>query len=336
MATIKDIAVKAGVSIAAVSRVLNFDETINVSAGTKKKIFQAAEELNYTTLRERKSKKQDNIKIGIVYWYYDKEELEDPYYLSIRMSIEKCCLDEHISFVRINKNEQYDKIEKLDGVIAIGKFGENDINKFKKLSNNIVFVDSSPNEDIYDSVVIDFRKAVTRALNYLTKLGHKNIFYIGGQEYVDDGKRKIKDYREETFKEFMERSGSFNERSILLGSFTHADGYKLMKDILLENNLPTAIFAASDSLAIGAYKAITEAGLSIPEDISIIGFNDIPAAKYMTPGLSTIKVYKDFMGETAVDLILERLKNGRLINKKVVIPTKLIIRESCKEVKKDA
>ena len=88
MATIKDIAAKAGVSIATVSRVLNFDEAINVSDSTKKKIFEIAEQLDYVTLRERKSKKQDFLNIGIVHWYSDKEELEDPYYLSIRMGIE--------------------------------------------------------------------------------------------------------------------------------------------------------------------------------------------------------------------------------------------------------
>ena len=102
-----------------------------------------------------------------------------------------------------------------------------------------------------------------------------------------------------------------------------------MKEALLKKNPQMAFFIASDSMAIGAYKAIIESGFSIPNDISIIGFNDISTAKYMTPALSTVKVYTDFMGETAVDLILERMKNERAICKKVVIPTKLIIRESC-------
>lgn len=329
MATIRDIAAKAGVSIATVSRVLNFDETINVSDGTKKKIFEIAEQLDYVTLRERKSKKQDFLNIGIVYWYSDKEELEDPYYLSIRMGIEKRCLDEHIYFTRVNKGDKYDKLENLDGIVAIGKFASCDIEKFNISTSNIVFVDSSPNEELYDSVVIDFRKAVTSALGYLISLGHKDIFYIGGEEYINDGKDKVKDYREETYIDYMQNIGSYNSSNMLLGNYTPADGYRLMKEALSKKNPLRAFFIASDSMAIGAYKAVIEAGLSIPKDISIIGFNDISTAKYMTPALSTIKIYTDFMGETAVDLILERLKSERTISKKVVIPTKLIIRESC-------
>jgi LacI family transcriptional regulator len=333
MATIKDIASKSGFSIATVSRVLNFDETINVSESTKKKIFEIAEELEYVTPRERRNKKQEYINIGIVHWYSDKEELEDPYYLSIRIGVEKKCQNESIYFTRINKDDKYDKFESFDGIVAIGKFGDADIVKFDKLANNIVFVDSSPNEDKYDSVVVDFRKALISALDYLTSLGHKEIVYIGGEEYINNGKDKIKDYREETYREYMKSIGRYDGNNVLLGSFTHADGYRLMKQELLKKQTKTAFFMSSDSMAIGAYKAVIEAGLNIPKDISIIGFNDISTAKYMTPALSTVKVYTDFMGETAVDLLLERLKNGRTICKKVIIPTKLIIRESCKDIK---
>ncbi|MDP4089627.1 MAG: LacI family DNA-binding transcriptional regulator [Bacillota bacterium] len=332
MATIKDIAARAGVSIAAVSRVLNFDETINVSDSTKKKILEAAEELNYIPLRERKNRKKDYINLGIVHWYSDKEELEDPYYLSIRMGIEKHCADEHVFFVRINKGEKYEKLESLDGIIAIGKFGDKDIEGFRKLTTNIVFVDSSPDEDLYDSVVIDFRKAVTGVLDYLTSLGHKEIYYMGGEEYVNEGTTKVKDYRLETYRDYMEEIDLYSSDNVLLGRFTHADGYRLMREALLQGRKPSALFIASDSMAIGTYKAIMEAGLSLPGDISVIGFNDISTAQYMIPALSTVKVYKDFMGETAVDLILERLKNERAISKKIIVPTRLIIRESCRSL----
>lgn len=329
MATIKDIAEKAEVSIATVSRILNFDETISVSEGTKKKIFQIADELNYVTPRKRRNSKQEYKKIGIVHWYSDKEELEDPYYLSIRIGVERKCEEEQIHFTRINKGDKYDSFEKFDGIIAIGKFGEMDIEKFDSLTSNIVFVDSSPDENKYDSVVIDFRKAVKSALDYLASLGHKDITYIGGEEYINEGKDKIVDYREETYKDYMKSIGKYDSKNMLLGSFNLADGYRLMKEALLKKKSGRAFFIASDSMALGAYKAVIEAGVNIPKDISIVGFNDISTAKYMTPTLSTVKVYTDFMGETAVELILERLKSGRSICKKVIIPTKLIVRESC-------
>ncbi|KZL90989.1 LacI family DNA-binding transcriptional regulator [Clostridium magnum] len=332
MATIKDIAEKAEVSIATVSRILNFDETISVSENTKKKIFEIADELNYITPRKRKNKKQEYKNIGIVHWYSDKEELEDPYYLSIRIGVERKCEEEHINFTRINKGDNYDKFEKFDGIVAIGKFGDIDIAKFDRLTSNIVFVDSSPHENKYDSVVIDFRKAVNSALDYLVSLGHKDIIYIGGEEYINDNKDKIVDYRTETYRDYMKSIGSYDSNNMLLGRFSHADGYRLVKEFLLKKNRQIAFLIASDSMAIGAYKAVMEAGLNIPKDISIVGFNDISTAKYMTPALSTVKVYTDFMGETAVELILERLKNGRSICKKVIIPTKLMVRESCSKL----
>jgi len=329
MATIKDIAEKAEVSIATVSRILNFDETISVSENTKKKIFEIADELNYVTPRKRKNNKQEYKKIGIVHWYSDREELEDPYYLSIRIGVERKCEEQQIHFTKINKGDKYDSLEKLDGIVAIGKFGDMDIAKFDSLTSNIVFVDSSPDENKYDSVVIDFTKAVKGALDYLVSLGHKDITYIGGEEYINEDKDKIVDYREEAYKDYMKSIGNYDSNNMLLGSFNHADGYRLMKEALLKKKPHRAFLIASDSMAIGAYKAVIEAGLNIPKDISIVGFNDISTAKYMTPALSTVKVHTDFMGETAVELILERLKNGRSICKKVIIPTKLMIRESC-------
>ncbi|SHE73282.1 LacI family DNA-binding transcriptional regulator [Clostridium fallax] len=325
MATIKDIAEKASVSIATVSRVLNYDESLNVADETKKRIFEAAEELNYVTIKERKGRKNTHT-IGIIHWYSDKEEIIDPYYLSIRMAIDRCCSKNLIKFLKIDDMENFN--ENLDGIIAIGKFGDGEISKIRKLSKNIVFVDSSPDENLYDSVVIDFRKAVNEVMEYLTSLGHTKIAYIGGEEFVDKGKKQVLDYRQQTYIEFMEKRNLSFKDFIKLGKFTPASGYELMKKFLQNKNRPTAYFIANDSMAIGAYKAISEAGLKIPNDISIIGFNDISTAQFIIPPLTTVKVYTEFMGETAVDLIIERIKKDREISKKVIIPTKLIKRDS--------
>ncbi|MBU5593364.1 LacI family DNA-binding transcriptional regulator [Clostridium sp. MSJ-4] len=332
MATIKDIAAKSGVSISTVSRVLNFDESLNVPDTTKKRVFEAAEELNYTRKKEKKTKAMKGTKLAIVHWYSEKEELGDPYYLSIRIGVEKKCDEESIQTIRLNKEENYNNIESVDGVIAIGKFGREEIDFISQISNNIVFVDSSPDEDQFDSVVIDFKKAMIEGLDYLISLGHKNIGYIGGEEFINKGREKVKDYREITYIEYMRSKGMFNEEFISLGSFTHADGYNIMKKMLKLKEVPTAFFLSNDTMAIGAYKAIIEEGLKIPEDISIIGFNDISTAKYLVPSLSTIKVYTEFMGESAVELMLEKLRTDREINKKVIIPTKFLIRESCRKI----
>jgi len=101
-----------------------------------------------------------------------------------------------------------------------------------------------------------------------------------------------------------------------------------MKEALEKPDRPTAFFLGNDSMALGAYKAISEAGLDIPNDISIIGFNDLPGSKYMVPSLTTIRVYQDYLGQAAVDLLLESIGSNREFRKKVVIPVKLMERDS--------
>ena len=145
MATIKEIALKAGVSSSTVSRVLNFDDSINVLEKTKNKIFEVAEDLNYITVKKRK-KKNNNYTIGLIQWFTDKEEINDQYYLSIRNGIERKCANNLIRVERLFTEVEYDKLDYIDGVIAIGTYSESEIKKIKKFSSKIVFVDSSPKD----------------------------------------------------------------------------------------------------------------------------------------------------------------------------------------------
>ncbi|MBU5593251.1 LacI family DNA-binding transcriptional regulator [Clostridium sp. MSJ-4] len=328
MATIRDIAERAGVSLATVSRVLNYDETLNVSDITRKKVFEIAQELEYVTTKERKGKKP-TLRIGIVKGYSDREEIEDTYYLFIRHSIEGILQEEKIEYLNIEKEEKDHKAKNLDGIIAIGGFTDKEVRRLVNTNSNIVFVDNCPEEGDYDCVVVDMKRAVKKALDYLTSLGHESIGFIGGRDYTEQGEIED-DIREKAYYKYMKSKDMLHEDFIRLGKFTPGSGYRLMKEILDNGRYPTAFFIANDSMAIGAYKAILEKGLKIPEDISIIGFNDISTAQYIVPPLTTMKIYTEFMSETAVQLLMERIKDERKISKKVIVPTKLIIRESCK------
>lgn len=333
MTTIKDIATQAGVSITTVSRVLNFDDTLNVTDTTKQRIFEVAEELNYIKKKEKNIKKS-TYKIAIANWYTEKEEVLDPYYLSIRMAIENKCASENIEVIKLSPFfTTYTK--EIDGIIAIGKFGHKEIEKIRLVSGNIVFVDSSPESEVYDSVVCDFKYATINALNYLEGLGHKNIGFISGEEYINEGKDIFVDRRERTYKEEMCARGIDYKAILYLGQFTPQSGYELMKKALGDKNNVTAYILANDSMAIGSYRAISEAGLRIPEDISIVSYNDNINAQFIVPALTTVRIHMEFMGETAVDLMIEKLKSEREIAKKIVIPTKLIKRDSCCTVKKE-
>ena len=152
MATLKEIANVVGVSVGTVSRVLNNDSTLSVGDETKIKIFNVAEEMQYKTLKQRKSSdksKTNKLRVGIVEMYNPKEQLEDPYYLLLRSVVDKECFENEIEVVNLYKNnEEYRFIgeEFINGIIAIGKFDKSEIKSLNKLSENIVFLDSSPDD----------------------------------------------------------------------------------------------------------------------------------------------------------------------------------------------
>ncbi|MCU9615138.1 LacI family DNA-binding transcriptional regulator [Caldibacillus lycopersici] len=329
MTTIKDIAEKAGVSIATVSRVLNYDTSLSVSNETRKRIFEVAEELSY---KKKSIKKGESFstKIAVVHWYTENEELEDLYYLSIRYGIENRCRQQNIEVTKYFYDHLDDsKMESPHGIIAIGKFSEAQVNHLTTFSENIVFVDSNPKEDFYDSVVIDFEKVTMKIVDYLLNKGHAKIGYIGGRETYKDQSATIVDLREKTFRSYLQEKSLYDESSVYIGSFTINDGYSLMKQAINEHGdqLPTAFFAGNDLLAIGAIKALLEENISVPGRVNMIGINDISVSKHIFPALSTVRVHTEAMGETAVDTLLERIA-GRTIPKKIYIGTELVIRDS--------
>ncbi len=325
MATIKDIADKAGVSSATVSRVLNHDETLNAQEETKKRIFEIAEEMEYELPVHKKRKKK--LKIGVFYSYSPEEELEDPYYLCIRLAIEKKLETEKYKKIEITIDASSEMIHNIDGVICSGTFSESMVSTIKSWKKPAIFIDGSPDGSTFDSIVVDYNNAVIHALDCLIENGHSKIGYIGCSEYDKDG-RKLVEPRTTQFVKYMSSKGLLNAEYMKTGEYHPKYGYQLLKELYKEENLPTALFAANDSIAVGCYRAAYELNLKIPEDISIIGFNDIPTAKYMTPPLTTIRVYMEFMGEKAVQQLADKILSERKISMKLVIPTKLQIRGS--------
>ena len=141
------------------------------------------------------------------------------------------------------------------------------------------------------------------------------------------------DERMVTYKKYMERIGEFSPALVRVGNFTPEDGYVLCREILEGKEKPTAIFANNDSLAVGCYRAVSEKGLRIPEDVSIVGYNDIAVANYLVPPLTTVRLHMELLGEEAVRLLRERITSSREIGLKVIVPAKLIVRGSADRVK---
>ncbi|MBM7587219.1 LacI family transcriptional regulator [Bacillus pakistanensis] len=330
MATIKDIADLAQVSITTVSRVLNYDETLNVSPETRKRVFEAAEELAYKMVPKKKTKPKK--KIGLYYSFSLEEELVDTYYLSIRVSLEKKLKSNGFELYRVGKNDTKKSLKKIDGMICLGTFKKEDIHFIKELDKICVFVDSNPDSSLFDSVVIDFNSATTSALHYLIELGHKDIGFIGGIDTDMFGNR-FKDLRQDVFESYLKERKLYKEEYVRIGGYNPKDGYTISKEMLRNAHRPTALFVANDTIAVGCYKAAYELGVKIPDELSIVGFNDVAASQYMVPPLTTIKLYTEVMGETAVDLLFERISTRREVCKKVIIHTKLIERESTRSLK---
>ena len=319
LATLKEIAKEVGVSVATVSRVLNNDANISVSDETKIKIFNVAEEMQYKTLKQRKIDnivEKNKIRVGIVEMYDPSEQLEDPYYLLLRSVVDKECFENEIQVVNLYKNnEEYKYIgeDPIDGIIAIGKFSKKEIKILSEINENIVFLDSSPDEINYDSVKINFKLGTTMALDYLIKLGHEKIGFIGSFKTLDDYKAKSLDKRLEFYKLYMKSKNLYNETYIIdTEEVTSIDGYNKTKNFILNNNdLPTAFFVSTDTIATGALRALYECNIKVPDEISIVGFNDLIASQHTIPPLTTVRVHIENMANAAIDLILERILKNR-------------------------
>ncbi|MBO0454116.1 LacI family DNA-binding transcriptional regulator [Candidatus Enterococcus murrayae] len=327
MATIRDIAKMAGVSPATVSRVLNYDQELSVAQETKQRIFEVAEELNYT--KHKRANKIGRAVIRLVQWYDEAEELADLYYLSIRLGIEKKAEEFNIQIRRESLTELSDT--QVSGTIALGKFDAEQIRQLKHIDENLLLVDFDGMNMGLNSLVVDFDQSLDLVIDHFIRQGHQKIGILSGEEKTKHNLQPIEDPRLIAFKLKMKQINLYRPEFTMTAPFSMEAGKKVMADFLANaHELPNALFASSDALAVGAMQAIQAAGLRIPEDISVVGFNDVSVAKYVSPALSTIKVETEWMGELAILTILELAKEFSPVPRKIMLGTKLIQRESSK------
>jgi LacI family transcriptional regulator len=290
-------------------------------------VFEAAEALSY---KKGQSRKMAGAKIAILSWYNEKEELDDLYYMSIRIGVENECQTNGMQCIKYTYNSLSSmQNEDIQGMVAIGKYSSEQVKKLQQITDHIVFVDSSPNEEAFDAVVVDLKKATEKVLKHFIEKGHERIGYLGGYESLVYDTAQTEDLRDRAFKDYMDTAGMLDERYIYLSSFTVDEGYALMQKAIAEHGdeLPTAFFVGNDPMAIGCLKALHENGIPVPARVNLISINDISVSKFVYPSLSTVKIHTELMGETAVGLLLEQIA-GRKVPKKIYVGTELIIRES--------
>lgn len=313
--TIKDIAAIVGVSIATVSRVLNQDETMSVNDNTRRKIFATAEQLGYKKHRRANGKSKKQRRVVIVQWYTERQELQDLYYYSIRTGIERRLEELGYAITRVFNDSSNADIEGADGIIAVGKFSSEQVRTLGKFNKHTVFVDSDTLSAGFTCVMPDFINSVTGVIDHFLHHKQTNIGMIAGEEYNADKSAKLADRRYYTFRNYLTEWKLYNPKNMYIGSFTTSDGYRLMKQAIKDHprDLPQAFFAANDSLAIGALRALQEAGIKVPEQVSLISFNDTAIAKQVFPQLSAVTVFTEQMGSTAAE-IMDRELNGRQVS----------------------
>lgn len=332
MTTIKDIAQKAGVSSATVSRVLNNDQNLSVSPETRQRILAAAETLNYQK-KERKSapKQKQKSRIAILEWYTQEEELEDLYYYAIRQGIEKEAHALGYEVDRIYRGESLKNIQAVEGMIALGKFSPQEIKQLEEVSPHLVFVDSDTLTQGHSCVMTDFSYGVRASIEHFLGQGLIQIGMLTGQEYTSDRQQALFDPRLRIFQELLRQKDLYREEFVKIGNFTTASGYQMTQELLAneKKKLPQALFIASDALAVGALRALQEADIKVPQELQIISFNDTSIAKYVYPPLSSVTVYTEEMGKQGLQLLHQQItKQAPAMPIMVTLATQLTLRES--------
>ncbi len=323
MVTLKQIANTVGVSTATVSRVLNFDPSLSVTAAKRQAIIEAAEALNYATPRARRARQTGLRKVALVHFLRPDQELIDPYYVALRLGIESRCQALHCETVKSYHTETMPEptlLQSVDGVIAIGPYDQAAIGWLERYSRRLVFADFIPPGDDCDAVQSDLPLATRKLLKELTEMGYSRIGFAGWME--DGSSDPYAEIRCRSYIEWMRAFARFDPKICLTKQSvernTEQTGHQLGLKLMGQRHPPDAIVTCNDNIAIGVYRAVRELGLSIPEDVAVASFNDIPAAQFVHPPLTTVRLPAEEIGETAVELLLQRVR-GRALAQHIII-----------------
>lgn len=327
MATIKEIAEIVGVSSAAVSRVLNYDEGISVSEETREAIFATAEKIGYK--KKVIYPKIENV--ALLYFTDNEDELEDVFYRGVREEVIKQAKKMNIRLQIYDRRDGMSVIPRdLNAFIAVGWLTRKEINQLYKICPRGVFIGTSPDEKLFDAVRPNMDSFVTQMVDYFVEKGHKKIGFIGGSDRnIDTGKPSM-DIREWSFRQSVAYYHCLEEEYILISEkFTVDEGYRMGKELLKKSSLPTALCIASDTLAVGVLQALNEKGIQVPEQMALFSINDVNIAKYLSPPLSTIHIDIPCICETALDLLRNRVLYGGKVTKLIFVNGIPIFRKSC-------
>ncbi|MBR5356373.1 MAG: LacI family DNA-binding transcriptional regulator [Lachnospiraceae bacterium] len=337
-ATLRDVAEHAGVSKATVSYILNGSNK-TITKETRERVEKAIKELNYipnlgaVSLTSKCSKL-----IGVVVPQTEPgSELmfKNSFYSEILSSIEYHArvLGYHIIISASDVNESYMKLvveRNLDGVIVIGMYPDDFYKQFKKIEVPVVLIDSYCVDEYFHNIRIDDELGEYISTKYVLDHGHKKVAIVSGMRHENGVvQKRIDGYK----KALIEKGLPFDESLIFEGDVNYEFGVEAAKKIVASNKDITAIVTTADALAIGVIKGMAQLKKSIPNDYSIVGFDDLEVSAFLPVGLTTVKQDIAKKGELAVELLAKSMENPSFESQDIVLPVGIVERESVLNIK---
>jgi len=329
--TIKDVAKKANVSITTVSRVINKIEGYT-NEETKKRILKVIEELDYKPNALARSLVTKRTKtIGLIL-----PDISNPFFPSIAKSVEDLVNELGYNLILCNS---YDDTEKeanyinvlkekcVDGILLSSKQTKDKYDIYKD-DIPMVFIDRKPEVEVKYGVFVDNYNGAYNATKHLIDLGHRSIACITGPKNINTTIERLRGYKDALIDNHIE----CDETIIKSNDYAIEGGYEAAKDLIKNHNI-TAIFTHDDLMACGVYKAAKELSYKIPDDISVVGFDDITLVEFLDPPLTTIKQPTEDIGKVSVEILMDLIENNKIQGKIISLDTELIVRESTKNIK---
>lgn len=328
--TIADVAKAAGVSTSTVSYVMN--DRNRVGPETRRRVLRAIEELGYRPNSAARGLASRHVgSIGLVIPHSPDDVFADPFFPELLRGIGRSANRNHHTLVlsMAKETDLYDegisllRTQRADGLLVIDPGAG--IARLPKLAQEgfpVVVIGRQEHPDLL-YVDVDNEHGCYTAARHIMGCGDRTrIGIISGPKEQQAAKDRLAGYR----KGLLESGVSWEDVAIAYGDFTEKSGYECMRT-LLNSAAPRAVLVANDLMAIGAYQAIAEAGLHVPRDVSLIGFDDIVMVRFLNPPLTTVRQPTAELGETAADMLVAWLKGNRPLSR--VLPVQLVVRESC-------
>jgi len=327
--TIRDVAREAGVSVATVSRVLNDSGPVRES--TRVRVRDAARRLHFSPNTTARSLSTSQTKtLGVLL-----PDVYGEFFSEIMRGIDQQARRRGFHVLLSGAHNEADEVEaavhamrgRVDGLILMAAELDPEVLE-RSLPDRVpvVLINADHDASRFDTINIDNYGGAAAMTLHLLGLGHREIRLIGGSARNRDATE-----RRRGFEDTLRRAGITPRPAwVLSGDFTEASGYAATEQLLREVPRPTAIFAANDSMAVGALSAVRSAGLRVPEDLAVVGFDDVPIARYVNPALTTVRVAISKLGECAAERLFETIRaQNRHDRKHELQPTELVIRSSC-------